>query len=66
MNDKAKLLNGKGNLVVTGNQTKGSLLYLDLAEISCFLGQVDENWLWHKSLCHVNFDNLINIRKKKE
>ena len=23
----------------------------------------DDVWLWHKRLCHVNFDNLINISK---
>ena len=34
MNGKAKLLDGKGNLVGTGNQTKGNLLYLDLTKSS--------------------------------
>ena len=24
------------------------------------------NWLWHKILCHVNFDNLVKIRKHKK
>ena len=30
MNGKARLLDGKGNLVGTGNQTIGNLFYLDL------------------------------------
>ena len=65
MNGKAKLLDGKGNQVGSGNQTKGNLFYLDLSESSCFIAQVEESWLWHKRLCHVNFDNLIKIRKNK-
>ena len=65
MNGKAKLLDGKGNLVGSGKQTKDNLFYLDLSEISCFIAQVEESWLWHKRLCHVNFDNLIKISKKK-
>ena len=65
MNGKAKLLDGKGNLVRSSKQTKGNLVYLDLNEISCFIAQVEEIWLWHKRLCHVNFDNLIKISKKK-
>ena len=65
MNGKAKLLDVKGNLVGLGNQTKGNLFYLDLSESSCFISQVEESWLWHKMLCHVNFDNLVKIRKNK-
>ena len=61
VNGKAKLLDGKGNLVGTGNRAKCNLFYLDLTKRSCFLTQVEESWLWHKRLCHVNFDNLVNI-----
>ena len=65
MNGKAKFLHGKENLVGIGNQTKCNIFYLDLTESSCFLAQVEESWLWNKRLCHVNFDNLINIRKNR-
>ena len=34
---KAKLLDGKGNSVGSGKQTKGNLFYLDLSESSCFI-----------------------------
>ena len=64
MKGKAKLLDGKGNLVGSGNQTKGNLFYLDLSKSSCFIAQVVERWLWHKIVCHVNFYNLIKINKK--
>ena len=59
------MLDGKGNLVGSGKQTKGNLFYLDLSDFSCFIAQVEESWLWNKRLCHVNFDNLVKIRKHK-
>lgn len=37
MTGKAKLLDGNGNLVGSGKQTKGNLFYLDLRESSCFI-----------------------------
>ena len=43
MNGKVKLLDGKGNLVGFGNQTKGNLFYLDQSESSCFIAQVEES-----------------------
>ena len=39
--------------------------YLDLSESSCFIAQVEESWLWHKRLCHVNFDKFFKISKNK-
>ena len=65
MNAKAKLMGGKENLVGSGNQEKGNLFYLDLIEISCFLAQVDDSWLWHKIMRHVNFNNVVTIRKNR-
>ena len=63
MHGKTRLLDGKGKLIRLGTQTKGNLFYLELGECSCFIAQVEESWLWHKRLCHVNFDNLVKIRK---
>ena len=41
MNGMVKLLDGKGNLVGSGKQTKGNLFYFDLSESSCFISQVE-------------------------
>ena len=43
MNGQTKLLDGKGNLVGSGKQTKGNLFYLDLSDFSCFIAQVEES-----------------------
>ena len=45
---------------------KGNLFYLDLGECSCFIAQVEEIWLRHRRLCHVNFDNMVKISKFKK
>ena len=29
------------------------------------MGKEDENWLWHKIMRHINFDNLVKISKKE-
>ena len=65
MDENAKLLDGKGNMVGSSKQTKGNQFYLDLGESSCFIAPVEESQLWHKRLCHVNFDNLVKIIKYK-
>ena len=65
MNGKTKLLDEKGNLVGSGKQTKGNLFYFDIGEFSYFISQVEESWLWHRRLCHVNFDNMVKIIKLK-
>ena len=65
MNGKAKFLDEKVNLVGSRKQTKGNLFYLNLSESSSFVAQVEKNWLWHKKLCHVNFDNLVKIIKNR-
>ena len=59
-------MDGKGNLVGFGKKTKGNLFYFDLGECSCFIAQIEEIWLWHKRLCHVNFDNMVKIRKLRK
>ena len=66
MHGKARLLDDKGKLIGLGKQTQGNLFYLDLDDFSCFIAQVEESWLWHKRLCHVNFDNMMKIRKYKK
>ena len=66
MHGKARLLDDKEKLIGLGKQKKGNLFYLDLGECSCFIDQVEEIWIWHRRLCHVNFDNMVKIRKFKK
>jgi len=29
------------------------------------MGQIDEGWLWHRIMGHINFDNLVKINIKQ-
>ena len=42
------------------------MFYLDLSDETCLFAQYDDIWLWHRRLCHVNFDNLVSISKMKK
>ena len=66
MHGKVRLLYDKGNLIGSSKKTKGNLFYLDLGDCSSLIAQVEESWLWHRRLCHVNFDNMVKIRKFKK
>lgn len=64
-NRKVKIYDANGELIGNGDQTRGNLFYLDMNDVTCLVLQFDDVWLWHKRLCHVNFDNLVGISKMK-
>src|SRR5271156_94489 len=51
-------------MIGTGEQTKGNLFYLNDTNITCLMNRNEDIWLWHKRLCHVNFDNMMKISRK--
>lgn len=56
-----------GNLIAHGTRAFGNLYTLvENIENSCLLSQEDVNWLQHKRLGHINFDNFTNIKSRKE
>ena len=53
-------------LIATDSRTSSNLYtLLEFLEGMCFMGQEEENWLWHKRLGHISFDNLIRISSKQ-
>lgn len=46
-------------------QTKGNLFYLDPTIKTCLFSRIKDAWLWHKRLCHVNFENMVKICRNK-
>ncbi|GLJ55713.1 hypothetical protein SUGI_1196780 [Cryptomeria japonica] len=54
-----------GQVVVEGKRIDGNVYNLkECYESQCMLRQVDEIWLWHQRLCHINFDNLVAKSRK--
>ena len=55
-----------GRLVAVGTRTSGNMYTLaETSNGSCLLGKEDEDWLWHKRLGHINFENLVKICSKE-
>ena len=65
-NKIAKIYDTDGKLIGKGEQTRNNLFYLDMENPTCLVVRINDVWLWHKRLCHVNFDNLVSINKKKK
>ena len=41
---KAKIF---GEIIGSGDQTKGNFFYLDLSNVTCLFAQHEDTWLWH-------------------
>ena len=65
-NKTTKIYDTNGNLIGKGDQTRSNLFYLDMEDDACLVVKLDDVWLWHKRLRHVNFDNMISISKMKK
>ena len=64
-NKTTKIYDTNGKLIGRGDQTRSNLFYLDKDDATCLVVRLDDTWLWHKRLCHVNLDNLISISHMK-
>src|SRR5271156_5775026 len=51
-------------MIASVSKTKGNVFHLN-SDVSCFVAKVDDSWLWHKRLCHINFDNIVKISNFK-
>ena len=60
-----KKFNKIGKLLVNREQSRGNLFYLNIFYNTCMIARNDNNFLWHKILCHVNFESIVNVEKKK-
>ena len=50
----------------TNTRTPNNIYILDeIKEERCCLGKEYESLFWHRRICHIHFDNIININKKQ-
>ena len=49
----------EGKLLGTHTRTMGNAFQLNSTEITCLVAKVDNNWLWNKQFCYINFDNIV-------
>lgn len=64
-NRKCKILNRTRLEIAIDNQTKGNIFHLNNNYKAYLIAHIDESWLWHKRLCHVNFDCILKISSTK-
>ncbi|GLJ24587.1 hypothetical protein SUGI_0469920 [Cryptomeria japonica] len=64
-NGVCRIKGNNGELVATGMQTKSNLFQLNANISTCLMAKFDDSWIWHKRLCHVNFDNIVKASKIK-
>ena len=60
------IYDAKGELIGSGDQTRGILFYLDVTSETCLMVKFDDVWLQHKKLYHVSFENLDSISKMRK
>ena len=41
-----------------------SNVYILENEEQCYMSQINESFLWHRRMGHLNFDNIVKISKK--
>ena len=54
-----------GKIVTTEIRAPNDIYVLDETTKACILAKEHESWLWHKRIVHINFDNIVGIRKKE-
>lgn len=62
---KCKIISKSGLEIAIGTETKGHIFRFNSGEKTCLIAHIYEIWLWHKRLCHVNFDCIVNISSTK-
>lgn len=50
-----------GKLLATGEQIKDNLFYLNIFYNTSMIAKSDNSWLWHRRLCHVNFESIVKV-----
>ena len=53
----------EGKLLGTSTRTRGNVFQLNTIEITCLVANIDNSWLWHRRLHHINFDDIVKASR---
>jgi hypothetical protein len=57
---------GSGKLIAKIVRTSSNIYVLsEIGNEKCCLGKEDEIWLWKRRMCHIHFDNLVEVNKRE-
>jgi hypothetical protein len=55
---------GSKILVPNANRTMRNVYVLDEVKgENCCIGKLNESWLWHRRISHINFENIVKLNK---
>ena len=54
-----------GKTLIKGVRTKSNVYIVKKENEACHLSKLEESWLWHRRLGHLNFDHIIRLSKNK-
>ena len=55
-----------GKTLIKGVRTEINFYIVEEENEACHISKLDESWLWHRRLGHLNFDHIISLSKKNE
>ena len=50
-----------GKIIGSGTRSKGNVFQLNPTKMTCLVEKVDNSWLWHRIMFHINFDNIVKV-----
>ena len=52
--------------MATTTQTPNNVyIQNEIRKEKCFMGQIDERWLWQRRMGHIRFENVVKVSKNK-
>jgi hypothetical protein len=51
-------------MIVKGVRTENNVYFMKEDKKKCHLRKLDESWLWHKRLGHLNFDHIVKLNNE--
>jgi hypothetical protein len=51
-------------LLAKGVRTENNVYVLKEDKEKCHLRKIDESWLWHRRLGHLNFDHIVKLNNE--
>jgi hypothetical protein len=52
-------------IATTARNSRNIYVLSEIGNEKCCLGKEDENWLWHRIMGHIHFDNLVKVIQKE-
>jgi hypothetical protein len=62
-NCKIKTVN-RGEMIAKGVRTENNVYVMKEDKEKCHLSKLDESWLWHRRLGHLNFDHIVKLNNE--